>query len=147
MKSRTSIFDGGKARILSIDDDIAWSTCLSEILGRAGYTIECCDSGSAARESLQQQTPDLIIADIDLGRENGLQLCEEIRAMPEAADVPILFLSGADIQDVVERAHQVGGTYYLRKPFDPEVLLDLVDRALWLPHVVGNRARETAAAL
>jgi CheY-like chemotaxis protein len=50
-----------------------------------------------------------------------------------------MFLSGAQIPDVIRRAHAAGGVYYLRKPFDPPVLLELVDKALWVPHVVGAR--------
>jgi DNA-binding response OmpR family regulator len=146
-KNRPHINFGPKARILCIDDETSWTSCLTEILGRAGYTCDCCHDGATARDYLLQRTPDLIIADIDLGKENGLQLCEAIRAMPTTSETPVLFVSGADIEKVVERCHEAGGTYYLRKPFDPEVLLDLVDRALWMPHVIGNHVRESADVL
>jgi len=53
--------------------------------------------------------------------------------------VPVMFLSGAQIPDIIRRSHAAGGTYYLRKPFDPEVLLELIQKALWMPHLAGSR--------
>jgi CheY-like chemotaxis protein len=50
-----------------------------------------------------------------------------------------MFLSGAQIPDIIRRSHAAGGTYYLRKPFDPEVLVELVQKALWMPHLASSR--------
>ncbi|MHB8901140.1 MAG: hypothetical protein ACYC6Y_20520, partial [Thermoguttaceae bacterium] len=60
--------------------------------------------------------------------------------------VPVMFLSGAQIPDIIRRSHAVGGTYYLRKPFDPGVLVELVDKALWMPQLAENRARQRQTA-
>jgi hypothetical protein len=48
-----------------------------------------------------------------------------------------MFLSGGQIPDIIRRQDHLGGTYYIRKPFDPNVLLELVDKALQLPAVVS----------
>ena len=138
-----------RARILCVDDETSWLVCLSEILLRAGYSCQCCNSAEDAYRTVAQHVPDLILADIDLGEDNGLVLCEQLRSLPGATAVPVLFVSGADIPDIVQRAREAGGTYYLRKPFDPEALLDLIETALWMPHVVrssrGTR-RETVSS-
>ncbi|MCH8184218.1 MAG: response regulator, partial [Proteobacteria bacterium] len=75
----------------------------------------------------------------NLAGHSGLELCEQLKRREALRDVPIMFLSGAQIPDIIRRSHAVGGVYYLRKPFDPEVLTDLVDKALWMPHLVGQR--------
>ena len=66
-------------------------------------------------------------------------MCERPKQEAGLGDVPLMFLSGAQIPDIIRRAHAAGGTYYLRKPFDPQVLLELVDKALWMPHLIGTR--------
>jgi DNA-binding NarL/FixJ family response regulator len=54
-------------------------------------------------------------------------------------DVPMMFVSATQLPDIVRRSHDAGGAYYLRKPLDPEVLVELVGKALWLPHLVQSR--------
>ena len=44
----------------------------------------------------------------------------------------------AQMGEKAAKAQTAGGSYYLRKPFDPEVLLELVDKALWMPHLVHS---------
>mgnify|MGYP003879746461 FL=1 len=82
----------------------------------------------------------MIICDINLNGESGLELCERIKQSPELRDTPVMFLSGAQIPDIIRRSHAVGGAYYLRKPFDPDVLLELIDKAMWMPHLVAAHA-------
>ena len=50
-----------------------------------------------------------------------------------------MFISSSQLPDIIRRSHDAGGAYYLRKPLDPEVLIDLVSKALWLPHLVQSR--------
>jgi DNA-binding NarL/FixJ family response regulator len=54
-------------------------------------------------------------------------------------DVPVMFISASQLPDIVRRSHEAGGAYYLRKPLDPEVLVELIDKALWMPHLVQSR--------
>lgn len=132
--------------ILVIDDE---PTVLGEVaaaLSGAGYACHCSTSGESAIEFVAKSTPDLIISDINLDGQSGLELCERIREKPAMADVPLMFLSGAQIPDIIRRSHAAGGTYYLRKPFDPEVLLELVQKALWMPHLIGSHLGRKATA-
>ncbi len=55
------------------------------------------------------------------------------------SDVPLMFISSSQRPDIIRRTHEAGGAYYLRKPFDPEVLIELVNKALWMPHLVKTR--------
>jgi CheY-like chemotaxis protein len=127
------------ATILAIDDDPAVLADLAEALAGGGYACHTCGDPDAAQELAERLSPDLIVSDINLGEASGLDLCARLKRLPALADVPVMFLSGAQIPDVIRRAHAAGGVYYLRKPFDPPVLLELVEKALWVPHVVGAR--------
>lgn len=127
-----------KAVILAIDDEAQVLGEVAQALSNTGYAFHCCSTAEAAREQAKQLRPDLIVSDINLGTENGLELIAEIKRDEALADIPVIFLSGAQIPNIIRRAHAAGGTYYLRKPFDPEVLIELVEKALWMPHLVAS---------
>lgn len=127
-----------KAMVLVVDDENDVLGEVSAILGSAGYNCHCCNTAEAAAEFVATNVPDLIISDINLAGRSGLEMCERIKENKDFKEVPVMFLSGAQIPDIIRRSHAVGGTYYLRKPFDPEVLLELVDKALWMPHLIGS---------
>ncbi len=124
--------------ILVVDDETDVLGEVASVLGKSGYCCHCCGTSQAAIEFVASNHPDLIISDINLEGHSGLEMCERIKEDEALKDVPIMFLSGAQIPDIIRRSHAVGGTYYLRKPFDPEVLVELVDKALWMPHLVHS---------
>ena len=127
--------------ILVVDDEPVVLGEVSAVLSAAGFTCHCCTNSESALASASKNPPDLIISDINLGGESGLEMCEQIRDEIVLRDVPVMFLSGAQIPDIIRRSHAAGGTYYLRKPADPEVLLELVQKALWMPHVARAHVR------
>jgi DNA-binding NarL/FixJ family response regulator len=76
---------------------------------------------------------------VSIAGDSGLELSRELRRLPGMQDVPVMFVSRTQLPDIVRRSHEAGAAYYLRKPLDPEVLIDLVGKALWLPHLVHSR--------
>ncbi|MEE8451102.1 MAG: response regulator [Thermoguttaceae bacterium] len=129
-------------QILVVDDESEVLEQVAEVLTAADLTCHCCTTAEAALAEAVTNPPDLIISDINLQGHSGLEMCERIKENPALADVPVMFLSGAQIPDIIRRSHAVGGTYYLRKPFDPEVLVELVDKALWMPHLVKAHTQQ-----
>ena len=129
----------GKPTILVVDDEPEQLQLVIETLAQLDYTCHTAGDYDTARQTARHVVPDLILCDIDLGGDSGLELIEQLRTEHPLSDVPVLFISGAQIPDVIQRAHAAGGTYYIRKPFDPSVLLELVDKALWMPHLVNSR--------
>ncbi len=133
--------------ILVIDDEPEVLGEVASVLARAGYAIHCCGTAEAAVQFARSTTPDLIICDINLQGQSGLELCQKLKADDALCDVPVMFLSGAQIPDIIRRSHAVGGAYYLRKPFDPDVLIELINKALWMPHLVTEHvARHQAVS-
>ena len=127
--------------ILLVDDEPEVLGEVSAVLNAAGYVCHCCSTAAQALQRAREISPDLIISDIQLQGETGLEMCEQLRKELSLYDVPVMFLSGAQIPDIIRRSHAVGGSYYLRKPFDPEVLLELLQKALWMPHVAHSHLR------
>jgi CheY-like chemotaxis protein len=138
---------GGATPGPSLGDPEPHETVLGEVaaaLFRGGYACHCSSSAAAAVAFAKGHAPDLILCNINLAGHSGLELCERIKQDAPLANVPVMFLSGSQTPDIIRRSHPAGGTYYLRKPIDAEVLLELVDKVLWVPHFVGNRARLAA---
>src|SRR3954471_9270792 len=133
------------AIVLIIDDDPITLTGIAAVLNMSGYECHCARDREAAMKGGRTLALDLIICDVNLAGESGLALCRELRHEPGMDDVPVMFMSSAQIPDIVRRSHDGGGPYSLRKPFDPEVLIELVGKALWMPHLVQSRISRVQA--
>jgi DNA-binding response OmpR family regulator len=127
--------DSPKAVILAIDDDPATVADIVRILGAGGYTCHCCRDLDSAASQFECVSPDLVIADLALAGPNGYLLKESIRRERGYLDVPLMFLSNAQGPDIIHRQGDCGGVYYVRKPLNVLVLLELVDKALWKPEL------------
>lgn len=125
--------------VLVVDDEQSVLDEVAAALQADGFRCTLCTAPADALAKALVEPPELIISDINLHGHSGLEMCEEIKAHAELMDVPVMFLSGAQIPDIIRRSHAAGGTYYLRKPFDPEVLVELVHKALYMPHLVAAR--------
>jgi DNA-binding response OmpR family regulator len=127
------------ATILVVDDDPLILTGVAATLDMAGYECHCARDAEAARKAARTLSLDLIICDVHVDGASGLELCNELRREKNNRDVPVLFVSSHQAPDIIRRSHDAGGAYYLRKPFDPDVLIELVGKALWMPHLVKSR--------
>jgi CheY-like chemotaxis protein len=138
--------DREPAEILFIDDDLFTAGAAATALEAAGYRVFLADDRPAALRIARAQALDLVISDVNVGGQSGLELCREIRKLPGMLDLPVMFVSSTQVPDIVRRSHEAGGAYHLRKPLDLEVLVDLVGKALWMPHLVHSRLSMHAPA-
>jgi DNA-binding response OmpR family regulator len=128
-----------KAVILLIAPERSTTYRLDQILGGAGYDcLACRNEGDAQRAALERRA-DLLICDTHLAEEDGRQVCRRLKRHAQFADAGVIFLSASQAADVVCRSFGPQSAYFLRKPVDAELLLELVDRALWMPHSARQR--------
>ncbi len=123
--------------VLAIDDEAGVLQQISGVLEGAGYRCHCAQDALSAGEAVHRAIPDLIIADLNLAGHSGLTLCEQLKRQADMAEVPVMFLSSAQVPDIIRRSHAAGGTYYVRKPFDAPVLLQLVEKVMLVPHLTA----------
>ncbi len=119
--------------ILAIDDHPEVLNEIARILHRVGYGCQRASDMNAAADAIQQAVPDLIIADVNLGGHSGLAFCDELKRRFDLEEVPVMFLSSLQSPDVIRRADTHGGAYYLRKPFDAPVFVELVEKTRRAP--------------
>ena len=112
--------------ILVIEDEAPVLQQIAGVLEGAGHACQCAHNAASACECIERATPDLIISDVNLAGQSGLALCEKLKQQFHLLDVPVMYLSAAQSPDIIRRSH---GTYHVRKPFDPTVLLELVSQA------------------
>ena len=135
------------AEILIVDDEELALASATAALDEAGHIVYQARDRMAALKIARAEALDLVICDVSVAGDSGLELSRELRRLPGMQDVPVMFISRTQLPDIVRRSHEAGAAYYLRKPLDPEVLTDLVGKALWLPHLVQTRlAMHDAAA-
>jgi CheY-like chemotaxis protein len=119
------------AVVLLIDHEQHAMSATAAMLEAAGYHCLCSTDESSASECVGRLIPDLIISEINVAGHNGLALCERLLQGLGLPSLPVMFLSSTQIPDIIRRTHAAGGTYYLRKPCDTGVLLELIAKALW----------------
>jgi two-component system alkaline phosphatase synthesis response regulator PhoP/two-component system response regulator ResD len=115
------------ALVLVADDDAHIVELVAMYLQRSGYRVEPAYDGSEALRKARELKPDLLVLDIMMPGEDGLQVC---RALSRPGGVPIIFLT-ARTSDVDKIAGlRLGADDYVTKPFNPHELVARVDAVI-----------------
>ena len=77
-----------------------------------------------------KENPDLVILDIRMPAGDGFSVAEQLKKSVQTLTIPIVFLTGTPEKNAEQRAQDLGARFYIKKPYDPEELLDAVRRAL-----------------
>ncbi len=137
-KPAASVLPLPRRTSLLVDDSPANLRLLSQILGEHGYGVRAVTSGPRALASVDLTPPDLILLDIRMPEMDGFEVCQQLKANPKTADIPILFISALDdIQDKM-RAFSAGGVDYITKPFQLEEVIARVETHLALRRLQRN---------
>lgn len=101
---------------------------VGEVLEKAGYTLMTASSGLDGLKLLNDQSPRMIILDVNMPEMDGMQTCRMIRAIDKHRHTPVLMLTArGDITDMIE-ARKMGADDYLVKPVEPSLLIKKVER-------------------
>jgi two-component system, NtrC family, response regulator GlrR len=131
-------FSGNQFLVLVIEEKQEVLQQVSLAMASANYATCCCTTAETALAAVDDARPDLIICSASLNGESGLDLCQRIKQYSGMETTPVMILSSGQIPDIIRRHNQMGGTYHMRKPFDPSVLLELADKALQTPALVNG---------
>ncbi len=108
------------------------------ILSAHGYQIHAANDQATARALCESINVDLVICDVNLDGQDGVAFGRQLRQLESCRDVPIMFLSSSQIPSVASRIFDNGTALFLKKPYAANVLLDLVDKSLWMPHLIKS---------
>ena len=111
-----------RLHILFVDSDPIGHERIKQALGNR-FVVQCASSLAEAMGCLETNLPDVLICEILLGQENGLDLCRSIRSTPSLRHLPIMLLTSlTTIQDKVA-GFEAGADDYVVKPFDTRHLV------------------------
>jgi two-component system, chemotaxis family, chemotaxis protein CheY len=117
-----------KKQILAIDDSKAIRFLLQTVLGKEHQVITAPDGCSAMYWLSKKNLPDLIITDAQLPDMDNWELVEQLSMSGLYRDIPMIVLSSLNTGETAAKCLQYGVAAYFTKPFNPEHLLEAVDR-------------------
>ena len=112
--------------ILVVDDDLSMLDNLADILELNGFRVLKALDGLQALETLQEQNPDLILADVMMPEMNGYQLYQRVRRIPKFIQIPFIFLTARGEIEDVRFGKELGADDYLLKPIQAEDLMAVI---------------------
>lgn len=113
-------------KILIVDDDERAQKTLQGLLGTTSAELYFAGDGRSALYRAQEVQPDLILLDVMMPGTDGIQVCRELRALPEMAEVPIIMVTALDDADSRLDSLQAGANDFISKPLRLSELMVLL---------------------
>jgi DNA-binding NtrC family response regulator len=117
-----------KGRILIADDDHLLIVSMKNLLVEAGYAVETAENRSEFFTKLGASNPDVVLLDVYLGEDNGLEILQQMHT--DGWKTPVIVMTAHSEVAVAVRAMKEGAVEFLEKPFDTSYLFLLLDRTL-----------------
>jgi cyclic di-GMP phosphodiesterase len=114
-------------RLLLVDDDAALRALVRTTFEVVDLEVDEAESAREARRRIKARPPDVIVLDVMMPGENGLDLCRALKSDRRTSSIPIVLLSGSNGGGLVA-LDAAGADAYVRKPFSPLELLAVVER-------------------
>ena len=113
--------------IIAVDDAPENLDIVRNLLA-SRYTVKAAINGPMALKIAEKQPPDLILLDIQMPGMDGYEVCRRLKTDPATTAIPVIFLTGES--GVESEVAEAGGSDYVTKPVDPDVLLSTIQKHL-----------------
>jgi two-component system, sensor histidine kinase and response regulator len=124
--------DSIKERILVVDDNAQNRALAQATLEDEGYEVLLATGGEEGIRMVEAERPDCVLLDVRMPGTDGFAVCARIRALPDARDTPVVFLTALRDVDTFDQALRAGGDDFLTKPVRPTELVLRIQAALRL---------------
>jgi chemosensory pili system protein ChpA (sensor histidine kinase/response regulator) len=123
----------GAPLIMIVDDSLTVRKVTSRMLLREGFDVVTAKDGIDALQVLGEQTPDVILLDIEMPRMDGFEFTKTMKGDPDNAHIPIIMITSRTADKHRNRAAELGVDLYLGKPYQEDDLLRNLRDMLSLP--------------
>lgn len=130
--------NSSKYKILIVDDVEENLQIMTAVLNKNGYQTNVARDGLSALRLARENEYHIILLDIMMPIMGGIEICKFLKAKPETASIPVIFLTASDDKDILVEAYKIGGVDYIKKPFVKEELLARVDSRIKLREYEKN---------
>ncbi|HKZ56718.1 MAG TPA: response regulator [Thermodesulfovibrionales bacterium] len=127
-------------KLLLSDDSITMQKLVELILAEEGFEIMSTSNGEEALAGIPSFQPDIVLADVEMPKINGYQLCDKIKQNTSTSRLPVILLAGAFEQFDEELAKKVGADDFIIKPFESQELIGKVHAALAISAVTKEES-------
>ena len=117
-------------KLLLADDSITIQKVVELVLAEEDFEIKSVSNGEDALNLLESFNPDIVLADIEMPKLNGYQLCDKIKKNPATAHIPVILLAGAFEPIDEELAIQISADDSVIKPFESQELISKINSVL-----------------
>jgi two-component system alkaline phosphatase synthesis response regulator PhoP len=119
-----------KKRIVMIEDEEDIAALIKLQAELSGYKLHVEVDGINGFRAIEREKPDLVILDVMLPGENGLDVCRKIKANPETKNIPVIILSAKGEELDIVLGLELGADDYVPKPFSPKILFSRIKAVL-----------------
>ncbi|MBB65466.1 MAG: DNA-binding response regulator [Waddliaceae bacterium] len=119
-----------KKRILLIEDEEDIAALIKLQADIAGFKLHVEVDGLNGYRTVEREKPDLVILDVMLPGQNGLDVCRKMKSNPDLKNIPVLMISAKDEEIDVILGLELGADDYVTKPFSPKILFSRVKAIL-----------------
>jgi CheY-like chemotaxis protein len=112
------------ATIMWVDDDRDLLWLMARTLGRQGFLVKTFDH-PPSWEQVTQSRPSVIFLDVDLGTEDGVEVCDAIKHDRRGRSIPVVLVSAQAPEKLRAAAKACGADGHVSKPFDPRRIVEL----------------------
>ena len=117
-------------KILIVDDEDSIVDALEQSLSLAGFDVISAKTGATALVRIYQEQPDLVLLDLIMPVLSGYDVLREVRDNPTTKNLPVIVITGVPDVKSEQTALEMGATYFVTKPWDPEILQAAIRVAL-----------------
>jgi putative two-component system response regulator len=120
-----------KKCVLAVDDTPSYLMLLNMILQKS-YAVKAAPKGEIALKIVRQdpEAVDIILLDVMMEGMDGFAVCQELKADPATAHIPVIFISGKEDEEDQRQGLQLGAVDFIIKPFAADNVLETVARHL-----------------
>ena|SRR3990172_3296990 len=117
-------------KILVTEDSPTVLEILKSVLEEEGYEVIAATDGQQALNLAKTDKPDLIVLDLMLPKIDGYKVCRILKFDEKYKNIPIIMLTARTKESDENLGKEVGADAYIRKPFQPEVIIDQIRKLL-----------------
>ena len=112
-----------KAKLMIVDDNPTMVSLLATLLELDGFEVFPTTQPGDLVQTLRKDQPDLVIMDVFLTDGDGIELLRKVRSTPEFERLPVIMISGMDVE---EQCLEAGANGFMLKPYSPPDLIDMI---------------------
>lgn len=116
-----------KGKVLLAEDDITMVSLLKTLLTMEGYEVVAVQADADIISAVKSENPDILLMDVYLNQQSGLDILDELRGCTETSSVRVLMSSGASVKEECIRR---GANGFLAKPYMPDDLINMLKQTI-----------------